>query len=84
MVQRTDLDLWTDAAARQLAYADNRAAEVGIEWAAEPVASDLAAGVTSGRIVRPCVVRQANELQQGTGSGCCRCTRWGMTVSGCG
>jgi len=45
VVQRTDLDLYEDPAARQLAYADNRAAEVGIEWDAEQVAADLAAGV---------------------------------------
>jgi len=43
--QRLDLDLYADPAARQLAYADNRSAEVGIEWDAEQVAADLAAGV---------------------------------------
>lgn len=43
--QRTDLGLYEDAAARQLAYADNRTAEVGIEWDAEQVARDVAAGV---------------------------------------
>lgn len=43
--QRTDLDLYEDPAARQLAYADNRTAEVGIEWDAEQVARDVADGV---------------------------------------
>jgi hypothetical protein len=31
-VQRTDLDLTTDAKAKQLAIADNRTAELGLEW----------------------------------------------------
>lgn len=32
VVQRTDLDLATDAEAKELAIADNRAAEVGLSW----------------------------------------------------
>ena len=32
VVQRTDLDLATDAKAKELAIADNRASEVGLEW----------------------------------------------------
>lgn len=44
-VQRTDLDLDTDPKARQLAYADNRVAEVGLEWDAELIASDINAGI---------------------------------------
>ncbi len=32
VVQRTDLDLDTDPAARELALADNRAGELGLEW----------------------------------------------------
>ena len=32
VVRRTDLDLDTDAAARELAYADNRVAEVDLQW----------------------------------------------------
>ena len=32
VVRRTDLDLDTDAAARELAYADNRIAEVDLQW----------------------------------------------------
>jgi hypothetical protein len=34
-VQRTDLDI-NDRKARELAIADNRAAEVGLEWDTEP------------------------------------------------
>jgi hypothetical protein len=32
VVQRTDLDLASDATARELAVADNRASELGLEW----------------------------------------------------
>lgn len=32
VVQRTDLDLDEDTAARELAIADNRASEIGLEW----------------------------------------------------
>lgn len=32
VVQRTDLDLETDSKARELAYADNRTAQVGLDW----------------------------------------------------
>ncbi len=45
VVQRTDLDLETDPAARRLAYLDNRVAEVSLDWDAETIAADLEAGV---------------------------------------
>jgi hypothetical protein len=45
VVKRTDLDLATDKAARELAYADNRVAEVDLEWDAEQLAEDRAAGI---------------------------------------
>jgi hypothetical protein len=35
VVQRTDLDLAKDAKAKELAIADNRASELGLEWDAE-------------------------------------------------
>lgn len=38
VVQRTDLDLDEDAAARELAIVDNRAGELGLEWDAEVLA----------------------------------------------
>ena len=44
-VQRTDLDLDTDPEARQLAYADNRIAEIDLEWDYEQVDFDLEQGV---------------------------------------
>jgi hypothetical protein len=44
-VQRTDLDLETDPEARQLAYADNRIAEIDLDWDYEQVDFDLADGV---------------------------------------
>lgn len=45
VVQREDLDLDTDKAARELAYADNRASEVSLAWDAEQLLADMAAGV---------------------------------------
>lgn len=45
-VQRTDLDLDDDTGtARKLAYYDNRASQVGLEWDAEQVLADLSAGL---------------------------------------
>lgn len=47
VVKRTDLDLLSedDKRARELAYADNRAGEVSLEWDAEQVLADLNAGI---------------------------------------
>ena len=46
VVQRTDLSLMDDdKRARLLAYADNRALEVGLEWDAGEIALDLSAGL---------------------------------------
>ncbi len=45
VVQRTDLDLTEGGAARELAYADNRASELGLDWDLEQIAADLEAGV---------------------------------------
>lgn len=46
VVQREDLDLSDDTgAARKLAYYDNRAGEVGLEWDTERLLADLNAGV---------------------------------------
>lgn len=43
-VRRTDLDLLTDTKARELAYADNRVAEIDLSWNAEQLLADLNAG----------------------------------------
>jgi len=45
VVQRTDLDLAEGGAARELAYADNRAGQVGLDWDPAVLAADLAAGI---------------------------------------
>lgn len=46
VVQREDLDLSDDTgAARKLAYYDNRAGEVGLEWDTEQLLADMNAGV---------------------------------------
>jgi len=44
-VQRTDLDLDTDEAARMLAYADNRVGEIDLEWDAEALLADIESGL---------------------------------------
>ena len=45
VVKRTDLDLEHDPAARALAYADNRVGQVDLQWDAEQMRKDLAAGI---------------------------------------
>ena len=40
-VKRTDMDLVTDPRARKLAYADNRVAELDLEWNQEEIAHDM-------------------------------------------
>ncbi len=45
VVQREDLDLETDAAARELAYADNRVSDVDLAWDVRAIAQDVTAGV---------------------------------------
>lgn len=44
-VQRTDLDLTTDPKARELAYADNRVAELDLNWKVEQIVQDMEKGV---------------------------------------
>lgn len=45
VVRRRDLDLAKDKAARELAYADNRAGELSLDWDVEQVQADLASGI---------------------------------------
>ena len=45
VVQREDLDLYEGDTARQLAYADNRAGEMGLDWNIEQMVADLDAGL---------------------------------------
>ena len=52
-VQRTDLDLSDDTgAARRLAYFDNRAGQVGLEWDAEQILGDITAGLDLSAMFR--------------------------------
>ena len=44
-VQRTDLDLETDKAARELAYADNRVGQLDLDWEPDELKLDLDAGL---------------------------------------
>lgn len=45
VVQRTDLDLTEGGAARELAYTDNRSAELSLLWDIEQIQADQAAGL---------------------------------------
>jgi hypothetical protein len=45
VVQRTDLDLETDASARELAYADNRVGQLNLEWDIPLLEADLHCGL---------------------------------------
>lgn len=45
VVQREDLDLLNDHKARKLAYADNRAGELGLDWDLDQIKADLDAGM---------------------------------------
>jgi hypothetical protein len=45
VVQREDLDLDSDERARLLAYADNRASEVGLHWDVEQLLADVNEGL---------------------------------------
>ena len=69
VVQRTDLDLATDAAARELGIVDNRAAEVGLSWDAGVLQSlaesgaDLSRFFTSDELA--VLVAQQLEPQEG-------------------
>lgn len=45
VVQREDLDLLEDDKARKLAYADNRAGELGLNWHLDQIKSDLDSGM---------------------------------------
>jgi hypothetical protein len=52
-VQRTDLDLDDDTGtARKMAYYDNRAAQVGLDWSAEQLFEDLAVGLDLSAMFR--------------------------------
>jgi hypothetical protein len=44
-VQRDDLDLEQDKAARELAYADNRVGQLDLEWDIDNILADMEAGV---------------------------------------
>jgi DNA modification methylase len=51
VVKRNDLDLSERTGkARELAYADNRVAEIDLEWEAEQLAADLEAGIDLGEL----------------------------------
>ena len=54
VVQRDDLDLADPTgAARKLAYYDNRAGQLGLEWSAAQIAADVAAGLDLSALWQP-------------------------------
>lgn len=65
VVQRTDLDLSDPKGkARKLAYYDNRAGQVGLEWDAEQLLADVNAGVDLAAMFKP---DEIAELLAGAG-----------------
>ena len=52
-VQRTDLDLEQDKAARELAYADNRVGQLDLDFDVAVLLEDIAAGVNLDALWRP-------------------------------
>ena len=50
VVRRSDLKLGADERARRLAYLDNRAGEVGLDWDIEQLLGDLEAGIDLGGV----------------------------------
>ncbi len=63
VVHRTDLDLATDPRARRLALADNRVAELDLEWDPDMLKAHVAEGVELGDLWTP------DELEQLLGEG---------------
>jgi hypothetical protein len=63
VVRRTDLDLATDTAARQLSYADNRAAELGLSWDPTIMEQHASAGLDLAAFWTP---RELEQLHVGT------------------
>jgi hypothetical protein len=53
VVQRRDLDLATDQAARELAYADNRIGQVSLEWELAQIGADVEGGVDLSALWSP-------------------------------
>ena len=68
VVQREDLDLDSeDGRARELAYADNRSSQVGLDWNVEQIIADVQAGIdlsglwSMGELVRLASTREADR-----------------------
>ena len=68
VVQREDLDLGSeDGRARELAYADNRSSQVGLDWNVEQILADVQAGIdlsglwSMSELVRLASTREADR-----------------------
>lgn len=73
-VKRLDLDLLMDPLARQLAYADNRIAEVNLHWDEKQLAADIEAGVDVGQFwfddeLAKLISGNTGDLEPGGGGG---------------
>jgi len=62
VVQRTDLDLVEDPAARRLAYYDNRVQELDLSWSPRQINDDMLAGV---RVTEAFFPEEIDELMKG-------------------
>lgn len=61
-VQRTDLDLETDKAARELAYADNRVGQLDLDWEPDELKIDLDAGLDLSQLFEPYELRMIGVM----------------------
>jgi hypothetical protein len=63
-VVRDDLDLANDPEARELAYADNRSSEVGLDWDKEQLIEDMDAAVELGKFWNEMELREILEEEE--------------------
>lgn len=75
IVKRTDLRLASDKRAIELAYADNRSSQVGLEWDIDTLVADINEGVELGKFwrddeLKSMLQKEAEELEDaGKGGG---------------
>ena len=62
VVRRTDLDLGADDKARRLAYLDNRAGQLGLDWDTEQMLEDLQQGVDLSGIFEDDEIKRSARL----------------------
>ncbi len=77
VVQRTDLDLETDAKAKELAIADNRIAEVNLDWDGKALEALFAEGVNLDKLFGEAELKKilGEHLEEGDFKCCPECGR---------